>query len=200
MPERLAFLSQREMERAGRFVFERERRRYLAARCALRERLARHTGVAPDRLRIVEDEHGKPFLADRSDCRFNMSHSEDVALVAISGIGEIGVDIEMLRSISDAEPLARSHFLPDELHEFLELEESLRVEAFLRCWTRKEACLKAVGIGLRGEPNSVAVGLGEEQVRVRIELPGGAVLVDVRSVTERPDCIAAVAMVLRNSE
>jgi 4'-phosphopantetheinyl transferase len=199
-PERLALLSSNELQRAGRFVFERDRRRYLAARCALRERLSWHTGVAPDRLRIAEDEHGKPFLTDVADCRFNVSHSEDVALVAISGVGEIGVDIEMLRPIPDAEQLAQSHFLPAELGEFLKLEGSARDAAFLRCWTRKEACLKALGTGLRVAPNGVAVGLGEEPVRVAIALPAGTVLVDVRSVTARTDCIAAVATMCRITE
>ena len=151
--------------------------------------------MAASRLPIANDANGKPFLVGMTGCHFNVSHSEDWALVAIDVAGEVGVDIEMLRSIDGALGLAQSHFTTEELGTFVTLCDDVRDAAFLRAWTRKEACLKAIGTGLRVAPNTVATGLGAETMCVPFELATGRVLVDVRSIELRADCIAAVARV-----
>src|SRR5688572_19396774 len=101
-PHDIACLSRAEVARASRFLRERDRRRYLAARCALRQRLAQHLGVPAGTLRFVEGPEGKPSLADAPHCHFNLSHSEDLALLGIGVHCEIGVDIEVLRPVDDA--------------------------------------------------------------------------------------------------
>lgn len=194
--ERLAWLSADEQARAAGFAFERDRRRFLVARCALRECLSARTGVAPGMLRIVADAFEKPSLADLPSCHFNLSRREEWALLGISDAGEIGVDIEIRHVVDDVVALARAHFSRSEFGEFLTLAPSERDLAFLRVWTRKEACLKAVGTGLRIEPASLEVGLGEGIVQLSMALPSGPVSVEVRSIDSGTDSLAAVARVL----
>lgn len=194
--DRLAWLSADEHERAGRFAFERDRRRYLAARCALRERLSASTGLPPGSLEIVADTFDKPILANRPACHFSLSRREDWALLGISRSGEIGVDIEMRHAVEDVEALARAHLSATEMQAFLTQALCVRDLAFLRVWTRKEACLKALGTGLRIEPASIEVGLGEGVVQLSIALPSGQANVEVRSVDCGPASVAAVARML----
>ena len=194
--QRLAWLSTDEQARAASFAFERDRRRFLAARCALRECLSAGTGVAPGSLQIVAEVFAKPYLADLPDCHFNLSRREEWALVGIGDAGEIGVDIEMRHVVDDVVALARAHFSASEFGEFLTLAPGARDLAFLRVWTRKEACLKAVGTGLSIEPASLDVGLGEGIVQLSIALPAGPARVEVRSIDSGPDSVAAVARVL----
>jgi 4'-phosphopantetheinyl transferase len=142
-------LSPDERRRAARFRFERDRRRFQAARGALRELLAGYLDERPERIRFVEGRHGKPELAEAgSALRFNVSHSGERALCALSLRRELGVDIEQLRELADAEALARRFFSAAESAELAALPEPQRLAAFFRCWTRKEAYLKAVGAGL----------------------------------------------------
>lgn len=194
--ERLAWLSADEQARATSFAFERDRRRYLAARCALRECLSARSGVAPGSLRIVAGAFEKPYLANLPSCHFNLSRRGEWALLGIGDAGEIGVDIEMRHVVDGVVALARAHFSRSEFGEFVTLAPSDRDLAFLRVWTRKEACLKAVGTGLRIEPASLEVGLGEGIVQLSMALPSGPVSVEVRSIDSGPDSLAAVARVL----
>lgn len=193
-PDRAAWLSAAEHTRAQRFVFERDRRRYLAAHCALRERLARHTGLAPSALRLDAAPDGKPLLLDRPGCRFNLSHSGDWALVAICADAEVGVDVETLRPVDDALALAATVFTPAERQALAELPRGARDRAFLRGWTRKEACVKAVGAGLRIDPASFHVGLDDTPAQVSLALPSGAqVSLQLRSLDTGPATVGAVA-------
>jgi 4'-phosphopantetheinyl transferase len=194
-PPEIACLSPAELARASRFLRERDRRRFLAARCALRQRLAQHLGLAAGTLRFVLGPEGKPALADGPGCHFNLSHSEDLALVAISERCEIGVDIEVLRPVDGAESLARSHFTAAEFDAFMALDEAARDEAFLRIWTRKEACLKALGTGLSVAPSSFEAGLGPQRRDLAIERPAGAVPLSVCSIDPGVPAVAAVAAV-----
>lgn len=195
-PDAMAWLSDAEVDRARRFAAERDRRRYLAARCALRGHLSRHTRLPGERLRIVEGEFGKPRLADVPGCWFNLSHSADAALLGIGTSGEVGVDLEVRREVDAVEALARRITSAAEFEAFLALDAPARNEAFLRLWTRKEACLKAVGTGLSIEPASLEVGFGVGQVRLEVRLPGGPVHVEVISIDPGIDALAAVARVL----
>jgi 4'-phosphopantetheinyl transferase len=145
-----ARLSPSEQRRAARFRFERDRRRYQVAHGALRELLAGYLDHEPERLDFVEGTHGKPVLAtpQGAELCFNLSHSGELALCAVSCRREVGVDLEQVRELSDADALARRFFAEAETTALAALPAVERLPAFFRCWTRKEAYLKAVGAGL----------------------------------------------------
>jgi 4'-phosphopantetheinyl transferase len=166
-------LSPDERRRAARFRFERDRRRFQAARGALRELLAGYLGQQPERLGFVEGRHGKPELADiGSGLRFNVSHSGELALCALSLRRELGVDIEQLRELADADALARRFFSTEESAALEALPAAQRLAAFFRCWTRKEAYLKALGAGLLQPLADFDVALFPEQGPCRFSVSG----------------------------
>lgn len=153
-PDRLAALAATlapdEHDRAARFHFERDRRRFVAGRGILRAVLARHAGCPATALRFRYGPRGKPALegdGGGGDLRFNVSHSGDLALVAVARGREIGVDVEALRP--DLTPgLAERFFSPAEVAALSALPPAARPAAFFACWTRKEAFVKATGDGL----------------------------------------------------
>lgn len=195
-PKRLSVLSAAEHERAKRFVFERDRRRYLAAHVGLRNLLASRTGRPAVALVFEEGPFGKPALPGPMGCAFNMSHSEDVALVAIADkeVGEIGVDVEMLRAMPDAAALARQNFSASEIAELAATPQDQSL-AFLLGWTRKEACLKAIGSGLSIPPNIFTAGLDMGARSVVICTPAGTATVWVTSFRHGADLIGSLARV-----
>lgn len=193
----LATLAPDEQERAARFHHERDRRRYLAARCALRERLAWHTGRSAASLRFVTGAQGKPALQDAQTCRFNLSHSEDLALIGIGGedgdLSEVGVDLEWHRPVEAADALARSHFTPAEQAAWAGFDPGSRDAVFLRLWTRKEACLKALGSGLSVAPTRVDAGPGPALRRLQVAGCEARGWIDVVSLDLGSQAVAAVA-------
>jgi len=193
----VATLDATEQARAARFVHELHRRRYVAAHVALRALLADATGQPAGRLQLQDDALGKPQLAHPTGWQFNLSHSEDWALVGLQrGQTPIGVDIEVLRPVEEALALAGRHYTPGEQAAVAAAADGVPQQlAFLRVWTRKEACLKAVGLGLRLAPSSFEVGAGGGLSRARVPAPGGSVTVEVRSVDAGPGLVAAVARV-----
>ena len=166
-------LSSAELGRASRFVFERDRRRHLAAHCALRYLLGRRTGSAPQALDFGHGPFGKPHLAGFPECRFNMSHSADLALIVIGESAEVGVDLEVLRPMSDATALAEQHFTANECAALAAVPAEERDRAFLECWVRKEAVLKAIGSGLSIEPHTFEVGVAPDVRSIGAERFGG---------------------------
>lgn len=149
-PEREALsrhLSPDERSRADRFVFARDRDRFLVGHGQLREILAGYVGVPPGELRFAHGEHGKPWLSlDGPVPHFNLSHSDDQAALVVSHVVEVGVDIEKVRMIERG--LARRFFGTAEIAALDALPDEQWLDAFFRCWTRKEAVLKATGVGL----------------------------------------------------
>jgi 4'-phosphopantetheinyl transferase len=141
-------LSPDERARAARFVFPRDRRRFAVARGALRSILAGYLGLTPSALAFAYGPRGKPRLADRADLDFNLAHSHELALCAVTAGRPVGVDVEWLRPLSDLLSVARTAFSPAELAALLAGSEAERPAAFFRCWTRKEAYIKARGDGL----------------------------------------------------
>jgi len=182
-----------ERARAARFVFERDRRRFVAAHAGLRRLLGERVGVDPAALRFESGEFGKPRLRDEPGCTFSLSHSGDEALVALHDSGDIGVDLEALGSTRDIEGLARHCLTQVELVGFDATPEAERELAFLRAWTRKEACLKALGSGLQIAPSTVETGVDAAERRVRVDMPGGVCELEVRTLVPMPGWIAAVA-------
>jgi len=191
----IASLSDTERTRAHRFAFEHLKRRYFASHVALRDTLAECTGVAAADQRFTEGPFGKPALANLP-CAFNMSHSDDVALIAVAPKGEIGVDVEVLRPVSDAIALAKHNFTPTEHQQVLGAPPEQRDLVFLRIWTRKEACLKAVGSGFSIAADCFEAGAEAAPRRVTMPTPGGMVTMHVESLPEVNGCVLALAWLL----
>lgn len=157
-------LSMAEKARASRFRFDRDRRRYIAGRATLRAILSTYIGARPESVEIVTDDHGKPALgrADRDGAgplRFNVTHSERLALYAVTAESEIGIDVEQVQPLPDADSIAEGYFSPVERAELRRLAEAEKPAGFYRCWTRKEAYLKAIGLGLAAPLDAFAVTL-----------------------------------------
>jgi 4'-phosphopantetheinyl transferase len=154
-----SLLSADERERAGRFRFDHLRRSFILARGALRVLLGRYLDTDPAGIRFAYGEKGKPSLADPAPIRFNASHSGGLALYALTLGCEIGVDVEQMRPLADLWGIASRFFSAEEVAELIELPEGQREAAFFRCWTRKEAYIKALGDGLSVPLDDFAVSL-----------------------------------------
>ena len=161
----LALLSPDEQERAGRFVRARDRRRFVRCRAAVREILGCLLELPPGLVRFRAGGQGKPELdwpgssggppegeprEGKHAIRFNISHSAELALVGVSRGRELGIDLEQVRPIVEAGRIVESFFSPTEQAEFAAIDGQDKELAFLRAWTRKEAVLKGLGIGLAG--------------------------------------------------
>ncbi|CAK0762529.1 4'-phosphopantetheinyl transferase [Gammaproteobacteria bacterium] len=148
-----------EKTRAERFRGVDLRRRHVIAHGAVRLLLADFCQQPVTTLRLVQNAWGKPALADAGSPVFNLSHTQDLALCAIAPAGEIGVDIEALRPspIVERLDLARRFFSLDEYQALNELDTQAFSSAFFRCWTRKEAYIKAKGLGLSLPLNQFSV-------------------------------------------
>jgi len=141
-------LEAHELERAGRFHFEKHRRHFIVARGFLRSVVARYLGTQPEALRFSYGSYGKPALESEHRLRFNLSHSNEVALLGVTLDAELGVDVEHIRADFASEDIAQRFFSRAEVETFNALPKEEQVAAFFRCWTRKEAYIKAIGKGL----------------------------------------------------
>jgi len=153
MVESLAqLLSGDEQARANRFHFEIHRRQFIVARACLRILLARYVRIEPQVIRFTYSKYGKPELATVSErgarLNFNLAHSGELAVYAFTGIGEIGVDLEDIRPEFTGDDIARRFFSATEVACLDQLPVDQRALAFFNCWTRKEAFIKAKGMGL----------------------------------------------------
>lgn len=137
-----------EKERAARFHFDHLRRSFVVTRGALRCLLGRYLGVHPAGIRFQYGSKGKPALAPASNVEFNLTHCGGLAAFAFTVGCPIGVDLERIRPIAEAQDIAGRFFCPEESAEILSLPPSECERAFFRCWTRKEAYIKAIGDGL----------------------------------------------------
>lgn len=140
-------LSGDEQARADRLRFSRARMGFIAARGFLRLILARYLEKEPGEIRFAYGSHGKPELAAEGGLRFNLSHSGNIALYAMTLERGVGIDVEEMRSDLPCLRLAERYFSPREIAELKALPGNLQQEAFYNCWTRKEAYLKACGAG-----------------------------------------------------
>ncbi|MHC1725284.1 MAG: 4'-phosphopantetheinyl transferase superfamily protein [Syntrophobacteraceae bacterium] len=152
-------LSADEWARAAKFHFPRDRRRFIAGRAALRMILGMYLGVASKSLVLAYGPHGKPMIDGCKDgaLRFNLSHSQGLAVIGVTLGAEIGVDVEYMHLLPDQDTIAMLHFSPSENAALWTLPPDRRTEAFFTCWTRKEAYLKALGDGLARQLDSFDV-------------------------------------------
>jgi len=141
-----------EQARAARFHFEKDRQHFIVARGCLRTILARYLEIAPRKIQFTYTPYGKPELATSTSqpqsLNFNLAHSGGFALYALTEVGEIGIDLEHVRPEFAGDEIARRFFSSDEVARLTKLPANVRHEAFFNCWTRKEAFIKAKGIGL----------------------------------------------------
>ena len=164
-------LSLDERHRADRFRFENLRSSYALSRGGLRFLLAHYLGCPPNEIELICGPKGKPALRNSSRLRFNTSHSGQLALYAFTLGCELGVDVEHLRKLDDAESIAARFFATVEVSELLSLKPEDRGLAFFRCWTRKEAYVKAVGDGLAIPLNRFQVTLLPEAPARFVQIP-----------------------------
>ncbi len=167
-------LSPEEKARAGRYKSKSRAAQFIVARGLLRRILGEITGVPPSDLRFTTNEHGKPtFAEDEINLHFNVAHSESVALIAITRVGPVGVDIEAIRSISNIERLARRWFSDEDYQYIMHADTSNQDARFFRLWTRKEALLKAWGVGLSWESSRAVNVLNDCVGPPPPDVPGG---------------------------
>ena len=140
-------LDDEEQARAENFHFEHHRRRFIVSHIATRLILASYTALGPAELLFKYNAYGKPFLAIHNPLLFNISHTEEMALCAVSDVAELGVDIEKTQPINYYE-VAKRFFSAKECELLANLAPNLQQEGFFCCWTRKEAYIKAKGLGL----------------------------------------------------
>jgi 4'-phosphopantetheinyl transferase len=153
----ITLLDSDERARAARFRFARDRRRFVVRRGRARQWLAEAAGGNPARLRFTADAHGKPMLADGP--HFSLSHSGETMMLAI-GDAELGCDVEAIDPALDWPPLARSFFSDAENAALAALAPEAARTAFFACWSRKEAFIKALGLGLSYPLDAFTVSVG----------------------------------------
>jgi 4'-phosphopantetheinyl transferase len=172
-------LSADERARADRFHFDRDRRRYSVARGGLRSILGRYLDCAPHQLAFAYGPQGKPYLllaSNQIPLHFNLAHSQELALCAITLVSEVGVDVEYTRrQVTDFDKIAARFFSADENAVYRTLPAQGRRAAFFRCWTRKEAFIKAVGEGLSYPLDRFVVSLAPNQPAAILSIDGSAV-------------------------
>jgi 4'-phosphopantetheinyl transferase len=192
-------LSRDERGRAEKFHYAEHRQHYIVARASLRRLLAERLRVDPRAVEFVETTYGKPTLAPQhgsADVEFNVSHSGILALYAFTSGRAVGIDVEQIRQVPDADDLAERFFSPTETAALRVLPLDRRSLAFLACWTRKEAFIKALGLGLSCPLDAFDVTIDPDApARItRIEARIGRVASwTMQAFTPSPCYIAAVA-------
>ena len=201
MPERT--LSADELARAGRFYFERDRHAFIGRRAILRDVLSAYLNMDPSELRFNLDEFGKPRLKghrEGGDLSFNLSRSRGLVLVAVALERDVGVDVEFIDSAVSSEEVAQRFFSANEIAALNAIPESLRLEAFFQCWSRKEAYIKARGMGLSIPLDSFDVSLrpGETIALLGSENSPGLPSCKIENLEVDPQYAAAVAATGQN--
>ncbi|MBM3834303.1 MAG: 4'-phosphopantetheinyl transferase superfamily protein [Verrucomicrobia bacterium] len=152
-------LSPDERERAARFHFEEDQHRFAVGRGVLRMILGAYLNQPANALAFSYGRRGKPSLSSAPGLQFNLAHSAGLALYAITSHREVGVDVEVIRPLSDLKRIAQRFFSSNETAQLLALPEAEHEEAFFNCWTRKEAYLKATGEGITAPLDQFEVSL-----------------------------------------
>lgn len=165
-------LSEDERARAKRFLSPGDRDRFIAGRARLRHILSTYTSVPAATLRLGAGNSGKPFIEGEHAPHFNLSHSGDRAALAVCADHPVGIDIEAIRPIR--EQIAERYFSPDEVRALSALPGADQVAGFFRCWTRKEAVVKARGGGLSIPLDSFTVSVKSERNPQMLHVDGAS--------------------------
>jgi 4'-phosphopantetheinyl transferase len=143
-----SILSADESQRAARFRFAEDRHRFIVSHIALRDVLSRYLHIRPEVINFTVGEYGKPAVVSKLKLDFNLSHSGDFALIGIARERKAGVDVERFREELEIEKIANRFFSENEIAELISLPSDQQLMGFFNCWTRKEAYIKAHGLGL----------------------------------------------------
>jgi 4'-phosphopantetheinyl transferase len=198
-----------EREEGSRFVRPADRTQWMLARASLRMVLAKYLGGDPRELRIEVGASGKPGLAQAPDSpiRFNLSHSDNLALIAVSQGREVGIDVERIREVPKLKAILDDFFSEQEQAYVLSREGQVRTTAFFLLWTRREAAAKAVGIGLFEALTRFTLPLRDvDRAGFRVDLPrplaisGGSIAWWLRDISPAPGFAGAVCTEAANPE
>lgn len=179
----LSLLDHHEKIRAERFVRANDRRSYVVSHAALRQLLARALQLDPPSVTFEKNHYGKPSIAG-TILSFNLSHSGDIALIALATNTQVGVDIERVRRLSNMQAITQRFFHPQEAAEIQVCPNAEQLPTFFRYWTRKEAVLKALGTGLTRPLRSF---------RVTPDCDTDELGCSLTDLTPHPDYVGAVA-------
>jgi 4'-phosphopantetheinyl transferase len=169
-------LSPEEQQRAAAFRFERDKTFFVIGRGLLRSLLGWYVSCAPEHIRFKYGTKGKPALAySKSKVHFNLAYSAGRVLYAVSEDCELGVDLELVRPLSDIASIAKHFFSPTEYQDLFSVPGDKRTEAFFNCWTRKEAYVKATGYGLSVPLNRSEVSLSPREPTGFLKIEGETV-------------------------
>jgi 4'-phosphopantetheinyl transferase len=189
-------LSAGETIRASKFAFDRDRNRFIQSRYCARALLGSYLGLRPAQVPIVIGEHGKPFLDMRNPIAFNLSHSHDRGVLVVACTPDahgIGIDIERCNPQTDIHAVAETVFSTNEIAAMKRLPIEHQRSAFFRCWTRKEAYLKALGFGFTVDPRMVSVGISAEPLTISNDAGGAVMPLSVTTLSSNEAFMVSVA-------
>jgi len=167
-------LSPDEEEKARSFRFEKDRDRYIVARNSLRIIIGNYLDIKPDQIRFSYNKYGKPFLDNgNQELRFNLSHSRDIALIAVTSGAEVGVDVEYLDDELDVMTLANTILSETETSMLEKLPADSQTKTFFKAWTRKEAFLKALGKGFSETADRLPTSALMTEAKISVKITGG---------------------------
>jgi 4'-phosphopantetheinyl transferase len=171
-----SLLTSEEKQRAERFKVENARDEFVVARGLLRTLLGQYLKMEPGRIRLSYEANDKPCLnaSEDSSLHFNVSHSEGFVLAAFCRDARIGIDVEKVRRNFDIEAIWERFFSQAERQALASIPASEKYEAFFRCWTRKEAFIKALGEGLSHPLHQFDVAIGKDSAALLATRPDAA--------------------------
>jgi 4'-phosphopantetheinyl transferase len=187
-----------ERERAARFHFPHDRRRFIIRRAVLRHLLGNYAGCCPEAVCLAHTAQGKPFLEHQETpdaLRFSSSHSADLALIAFARGREVGVDLEFHRPLPEAAEMAKAFFSASEIAELAQAPEAAKQKIFFDGWARKEAFVKAIGLGLSFPLNRFSVSLSPGQPAALLQVEHDPAAVErwsMQAIDASPNCSAAL--------
>lgn len=170
----LSWLSSDEKKRANRFHFERDRARFVVGRGFLRWILGQYLQADPATLGFVYGPAGKPSLAPvhSEPLHFNLSHSEDLAVFAVSADHALGVDVERIRPVPEADCILHRYFPRETAEHWRRLSPEQQPQAFFQSWVQREAIAKRVGCGLGGLDSASGLTSANDKVFQFVPSPG----------------------------
>lgn len=174
-------LSADELARANKFHFDEHRKRFIVRRGILRTLLGSYLDIEPNQLQFDYNSRGKPALKKScggDNLRFNLSDSQGMALYAVTRDRDLGVDLEHIRPMKDAEQLVKRFFSNREYAEFSQLDRDRQEVTFFTCWTRKEAYIKAIGEGLSLPLDRFEISISPEEPAKLLSIQGDAQLAE----------------------
>jgi 4'-phosphopantetheinyl transferase len=188
-----SLLSPAERDRAAHFVFEKDQARFIACRATLRQLLGRYTGTPPEAILFDYAPHGKPSLAGDPSWQFNVSHSRDLAVIAITRDHPLGIDLELIDPEFPISEVAPTILTPGEQLALAALPTTTQPAHFFQLWTLKESLVKALGAGLSLDPREIHLRLPSEILSAPPSLRQ-ATIVPLTSLTLHPGYAAALAI------